>query len=132
MFMPRNGNENEADEMQILSDQDETLKHKLSTLDENMGAKTQSLDSLEDETEDFMRGEIDVKEQMDRASNAMARSIRGIQNARSLTDPESELNASFQHTPGGLEEAIMQTDKNLGHIAPSEESMKNSESQNHS
>lgn len=106
--------ENIRDESQILADQDQTMKHDLAKLDENMGAMSNSLEAIENEPEDFMNGEIDVKEQMDRARQAMAYSIHGVQEARSEDDPQSELNASFKNTPGGLDEMIMHTDeKNL-------------------
>jgi hypothetical protein len=104
--------ENERDEAGILSDQDVTEKFS-NTLDENLGAKTNSLDSLEDEPDPFLSGEIDVKEQMDRAADAMDSSIRGLQSQAFEDSPQRELGASFKDTPGGLEEVAMKTDQEL-------------------
>ncbi len=59
------------DEAQIIADQDMTREGNIMDLDENMGAKTNSLDQLEDEPNDFLSGEVDVKEQMDRTTKAM-------------------------------------------------------------
>ncbi len=106
------GSENENDEADILSDQD--LTQKLSTADdENMGAKSESLDALEDEPDVFLSGEIDVKEQMDRAADAMDASIHGLQNQGYEDSPRSELGAAFRNTPGGIEEVEMKTDQEL-------------------
>lgn len=107
------GGEDRADELEILSDQDLTAKSDITSLDENLGAKSKSLGSLEDESPDFMRGELDVKEQMDRAQEAFASSIHGETNL--ARDPQSELEASFRHTPGGLEEVIMKTEEEMIH-----------------
>lgn len=105
--------EDESDEADILADQD--LTEKLSRADdENMGAKSESLDMLEDdEPDDFLEGEIDVKEQMDRAADAMDASIRGLQNQGYEDSPRSELGAAFRNTPGGIEEVEMKTDQDL-------------------
>src|SRR5688572_25872416 len=84
------------DESQILADQDQTTEGDISILDENMGARSSSLDPLEKETPDFMRGEVDVKEQMDLAAEVMSDSIRGIQEPRGDDDSASELDASFR------------------------------------
>lgn len=100
----------DADEAaQILSDQDLTSKADISTLDENMGAKSVSLENIEDESADFMRGEVDVKEQMDRASSAMEDSILGLE--LDEEDPYGELNATYRSTPGGLDDVIKKTDE---------------------
>jgi hypothetical protein len=104
--------ENEEDEAGILSDQDVTEKF-TNALDENLGAKSNSLDSLEDEPDPFLSGEIDVKEQMDRAADAMDASIHGFQNQAFEDSPQRELGASFKDTPGGLEEVAMKTDQEL-------------------
>ncbi len=70
--------ENKGDEEKIIGDQDQTLSEgSLSKLDENMGAKSYSLNTVEDEPEDFMRGEIDVKTQMDRAAREIDAAVRG-------------------------------------------------------
>jgi hypothetical protein len=76
--LPGEATENSGDEEKILGDQDQTLNEKtLGNLDENMGAKSYSLDTAEDEPGDFMRGEIDVKTQMDRAAREMDAAVRG-------------------------------------------------------
>jgi hypothetical protein len=75
---PGEATENSGDEETIIGDQDQTLNERtLGNLDENMGAKSYSLDTAEDEPSDFMRGEIDVKTQMDRAAREMDAAIRG-------------------------------------------------------
>jgi hypothetical protein len=103
--------ENKKDESDILSDQDQTLYKDALNRDENMGAISNSLESLEDEPPDFMRGEVDLVEQMDRASNAMDASIHGLSNQADEDSPRSELGAEFKGTPGGLEEVEMKTDE---------------------
>lgn len=60
--------ENHNDESQILTDQDLTNEEDIKELDENMGAKTNSLDDLENEPAEFIRGEVDVSEQIERTS----------------------------------------------------------------
>jgi hypothetical protein len=62
--------ENHDDESQILTDQDLTNESDITVLDENLGAKSKSLDTLENEPAEFMRGEIDVSEQMTRTIRA--------------------------------------------------------------
>ena len=59
--------ENSADEADILSDQDETHMTDLSANDPNIGSDGTELN----EPADFARGEIDVKEQMDRTMARM-------------------------------------------------------------
>lgn len=63
--------ENHDDESQILTDQDLTNEGDITELDENLGAKSNSLDDLENEPADFLRGEVDVTEQMERTARAM-------------------------------------------------------------
>lgn len=105
--------ENQNDEIDILTDQDLTEKLSQSD-DENLGAKSETLDSLEDDEPDaFLEGEIDVKEQMDRAADAMDSSIHGLQNQGYEDSPRSELGAAFRNTPGGIEEVEMKTDQEL-------------------
>lgn len=109
--------EDKDDESDILSDQD--LTEKISQADdENLGAKSNSLDELEEEPKDFIEGEIDVKEQMDRAADALDSSIRGLQNQGYEDSPRSELGAAFRNTPGGLEEVEMKTDQDLARRHP--------------
>jgi hypothetical protein len=105
--------ENSNDESDILSDQDLTSKIDLLEDDENLGAHSRSLDALEDEPDEFLEGEIDVKEQMDRAAEAMESSIFGYQNQGTEDSPRTELGAAFRDTPGGLEEVEMKTDQDL-------------------
>ena len=70
--------ENKGDEEKIIGDQDQTMiEGDITNLDENMGAKTYSLDTVEDEPEDFMRGEIDVKTQMDRTAREIDAAVHG-------------------------------------------------------
>ena len=64
---PTLGVENAADEADILSDQDETHMTDLSANDPNIGSDGTELH----EPADFARGEIDVKEQMDRTMAKM-------------------------------------------------------------
>lgn len=105
--------EDPQDESDILSDQDLTTKVDLLSDDENLGAHSKSLDSLEDEPEDFLEGEVDVKEQMDRAAAAMEASIFGYQNQGTEDSPRTELGAAFKNTPGGIEEVEMKTDQEM-------------------
>ena len=67
----RSAYENHDDESQRLADQDSTNEADITALDENLGAKSNSLDELENEPADFMRGEVDVTEQMERTTRAM-------------------------------------------------------------
>ncbi len=105
--------ENSDDEAQILADQDQTTPDDNLTRDENMGAPSNSLEAMEDEPGDFMRGEVDVKEQMDRAADAMDSSIRGLQTQGDEDSPRTELGSAFRNTPGGLEEVEFKTDEEL-------------------
>lgn len=114
--------EDSYDEKEILGDQDVTNKSNLRTDDENMGAKSRSYEPMEEEPGDFMRGEIDVKEQMDRAADAMDASIHGYQNQGAEDSPKTELGASFKYTPGGIEEVEAKTDEYLAtHRKPKRE-----------
>lgn len=66
---------NRRDESQIIADQDMTNEGDITALDENMGAISNSLDALEDEPAEFIRGEVDVVEQMNRTTRAMEEAI---------------------------------------------------------
>lgn len=110
---PGEADEDKNDESDILADQDLTEKLAQNVDDENLGAHSEELDSLEEEPEQFMEGEIDVKEQMDRTADAMDSSLRGLQNQGYEDSPRSELGAAFRNTPGGLEEVEMKTDQDL-------------------
>lgn len=72
----KTSSENHDDEAQILTDQDLTNETDITELDENLGAKSNSLDDLENEPADFMRGEVDVTEQMERTTRAMEAVLR--------------------------------------------------------
>lgn len=61
-----NGTENAADEANIIADQDETLTANPGDLDPNLGAD--GTDEIGEDRAEFARGEIDVKEAMDRAT----------------------------------------------------------------
>lgn len=104
--------ENISDESQILTDQDQTMSADPSRLDENMGAISNSLEPMEDEAPDFMRGEVDVKKQMDLTRRAMEDGLNGVRPDPPPTIGEDgELDAAFRETPGGLEEVIMKTEQ---------------------
>ncbi len=105
--------ENKKDESDILADQDQTGLTDRLTQDENMGAKSTTMESLEEEPGAFMRGEVDVKEQMDRAADAIESSIMGLSNQGDEDSPRTEIGAAFQDTPGGLEEVEAKTDQDL-------------------
>ena len=111
--VPGGSDENMDDESDILTDQDQTEKVDLLSDDENMGAHSNSLDSLENEPDDFLEGEIDVKTQMDRAAAALDASIHGYQDQGTEDSPRTELGAAFADTPGGLEEVEASTDREL-------------------
>lgn len=110
---PGTSQENPGDESDILTDQDQTLAADILTRDDNMGAISNSLDILEDEPADFMRGEVDVKEQMDRAAQALDDSIHGFERQSDEDSPRGDLGASFRDTPGGLEEVEQKTEEDL-------------------
>jgi hypothetical protein len=94
--------ENSKDAAEIIEDQDQTTPTDNLTADENMGAKTFTLDSLENEPAEFSRGDIDVKTQMDRTARRMNSAIHGFE---SLDDePQAE---------GGLEEVVEKTEQAL-------------------
>lgn len=112
-IIPGGASENERDESDILNDQDLTSKINMTADDENMGAKSRTLDSLEEEPDEFIRGDLDVKEQMDRAADALDASLHGYQNQAYEDSPRGELGAAFRDTPGGLEEVEMRTDQAL-------------------
>ncbi|MGZ3772778.1 MAG: hypothetical protein ACXVCY_07980 [Pseudobdellovibrionaceae bacterium] len=105
--------EDSMDEKEIIEDQDVTHKSSVRTDDENMGAKSMSYEFMEDEPGDFMRGEIDVKEQMDRAADALDASLHGYQNQGAEDSPRTEIGSSFKYTPGGIEEVEAKTDQYL-------------------
>jgi hypothetical protein len=119
---PGGAQEDPRDENDIIFDQDQTNASDNLTRDDNMGAISNSLDTLEDEPADFMRGEVDVKEQMDRAASALDDSIHGYESQADEDSPRGDLGASFRDTPGGLEEVEQKTEEDLaqhrGHRIP--------------
>lgn len=111
---PGGAQENPEDQTGILTDQDQTFPNTTDLdRDDNMGANSNSLESLEDEPADFMRGEVDVKEQMDRAASALDDSIHGYERQSDEDSPRGDLGASFRDTPGGLEEVEQKTEEDL-------------------
>jgi hypothetical protein len=119
--------ENREDESEILTDEDETSKKDVSEFDEHTGAKSVSLGSLEDEPENFMMGEVDVRRQMDDAASVVEDAIHGVQETVDADDPNGELASSFRATPGGIEEVIEKTDEALAHKASKREIKKSDE-----
>lgn len=69
--------ENPRDEAIIIADQDQTISGDTKIHDEHLGQASRVSHSLEIEPPEFMRGEVDVKEQMDRTTRAMERVLRG-------------------------------------------------------
>ncbi len=74
--------ENADDERDIILDQDETALSNRQSMDENLGAFGLDTPPLSDDPK-FIRGELDVKDQMDRA-------IRAKNNAAGA-DPENDI-----------------------------------------
>lgn len=103
--------ENKVDENEILVDKDETGHDTIKTTVERFNLTDTDLDTLEDLPADFMRGEVDVKSQMDMAASAMDSSLRGLQDPGSEDSPKGELGASFRDTPGGIDEVAAKTDE---------------------
>lgn len=89
--------ENRGDENRILADRDETNDEPTEFM------------NVENEPADFIRGEVDVKTQMDRAANALDSSVRGIR---------EKLTEGLQ--THGLEEVEAKTDKALAQSAASQ------------
>lgn len=69
--------ENARDEAIIIGDQDQTVSDDANLNNASMGQAYRIAKSLEEEPADFVRGEVDVKEQMDRTARAMNRVFRG-------------------------------------------------------
>ena len=65
-----NGAENAADEANIIADQDETLLTGPVEVDPNLGAD--GSETFGEDLAEFARGEMDVKEAMDRAEREMS------------------------------------------------------------
>lgn len=66
---------NRRDESQIIADQDLTNDHDITNLDEKMGAISNSMDTLENEPDEFLQGDVDVVTQMRRTRRAMDAAI---------------------------------------------------------
>ncbi|HWU43292.1 MAG TPA: hypothetical protein VN132_07640 [Bdellovibrio sp.] len=103
--------ENRFDENEILVDKDQTGHTTLRSTVERFNMTDTALEPLEDLPGDFMRGEIDVKKQMDLAASAMDSSLRGLQHQGYENSPRGEMGASFRDTPGGIEEVAAKTDE---------------------
>lgn len=67
--------ENPRDEKIILADQDQTHDPKI--LDETLGQDNFIAEPVGDEPADFVRGEVDVVEQMKRTARAMKHIVEG-------------------------------------------------------
>jgi hypothetical protein len=104
---------NHTDENEILVDKDQTSKVDVKDLKKAMKNTDRSFDTLEDLPSDFMRGEIDVLEQMNLAADALDSSLRGIPDSSSEDSPRGELGSSFKNTLGGIEEVEAKTDEYL-------------------
>jgi hypothetical protein len=83
--------ESSDDEIEIIADQDQTGASKRHARD---------LTNLEDEPDEFIRGEVDVKTQMDRTTREMDLSIQGIRD-----------NSGRGLQTHGLEEVAAATDR---------------------
>lgn len=105
--------ENKMDENSILVDKDQTEPANIKSTVERFNLTDTAFEPLEDLPGDFMRGEVDVKDQMDLAASAMDSSLRGLQNQSDEDSPRGELGASFRDTPGGIEEVEQKTDEYL-------------------
>lgn len=103
---------NEEDENDILTDQDQ-----LGPLDNTadiQGAKSTLSPDLENEPEEFQRGEIDVKTQIDRTTRIARANIQG----------HHDLDDSPATTPGGIEEVAAQTDEEMAERGLSKKDIK--------
>lgn len=110
---PGETRENRIDENSILSDKDNTGPTTIKDTVKRFNMTDTALEPLEDLPADFMRGEVDVKEQMDLAASAMDSSLRGLQSQADEDSPRGELGASFRDTPGGVDEVSAKTDQYL-------------------
>jgi hypothetical protein len=105
--------ESTTDEKDILIDKDLTVPSSPLIRVERFENTDTELEPLEDLPPPFMRGEVDVRQQMDIAASALDSSLRGLQNQSEENSPRGELGASFRDTPGGLEEVCQKTDQYL-------------------
>lgn len=75
---PGEATENREDMEQIIGDQDLTAESMDPNADdETLGARSKGLDDVENEPLDFMRGEVDVKTQMDRMARKLQADVTG-------------------------------------------------------
>jgi len=92
--LPGQGTENLEDEANILADQDETMLANPSDNDPNMGGDGTDEDYGLDPAE-FARGEIDVKEQMDRTTENMNARLHRPRDPNSTPhSPEGEIDTT--------------------------------------
>ncbi|MBY0316399.1 MAG: hypothetical protein K2Q26_12805 [Bdellovibrionales bacterium] len=75
---PGEATENQEDMEQIIGDQDLTAESMDPNVDdETLGVRSKGLDDVENEPLDFMRGEVDVKTQMDRMARKLQADVTG-------------------------------------------------------
>ncbi len=91
--LPENDNLLEIDEdaADILTDDDQTSPPVLRTSEDGTDIVHPNLLSLEDEPADFIQGQLDVKEQMDRAEAAYHTAHRDTQELIELDKQEGEI-----------------------------------------
>lgn len=82
--------ENAEDERDIILDQDQTSLSSSRHMDENLGAFGRDTPPLSEDPE-FIRGELDVKDQMDRAIRSMNNAVGGNPEHDILPDEENLL-----------------------------------------
>ncbi len=82
--------ENSDDERDIILDQDQTSLPSPSHVDENLGAFGRDTPPLSEDSR-FIRGELDVKDQMDRAIRSMNNAVGGDPEHDILPDEESPI-----------------------------------------
>jgi hypothetical protein len=99
---PNPASESTADETKIIGDQDQTFENRNLKKSTTMGSGPANWD-LEDEPDDFARGEIDVMTQIDRT----------IRISRANAEGHHDLDDSPDMTPGGIEEVAAKTDQDL-------------------
>jgi hypothetical protein len=87
IFNPADAQENPEDESNIISDQDRTESTDPTEPDDNLGAEGLDNPPLSNDPR-FIRGELDVKEQMDRAIRAQNRTIGLDPNSDILEDED--------------------------------------------
>lgn len=86
---------NRDDEDQILADQDMTNEHDITELDENMGAISNSMDTLENGPDEFLQGDVDVVTQMKRTTRAMNQAIDESSGRKAHPKPDTYKNVDI-------------------------------------